>query len=105
MLGLSYGEVLLMLGAGAVLLGELRSNRATWHAGRGQPSCSACAGPKDMPVLARGAGLVAGRAAAWLAGARQKFAHFSQEAELSQVGHAGAAALLEAQQPSRGLAG
>ena len=43
------------------------------------------AGPKDMPVLARGAGLVAGRAAAWLASARTKFAQFSQEAELSQV--------------------
>lgn len=36
-------------------------------------------------MLARGAGLAAGRAAAWLAAARTKFAQFSKEAELSQV--------------------
>ena len=42
-------------------------------------------GPKDLPVLARGAGLVTGRAAAWLASARAKFAQFSKEAELTEA--------------------
>lgn len=62
MLGVSYVELLLILGLGSVILG-----------------------PKDLPKVARFAGQATGRAAAYLTMARSKFARFSEEAQLDKL--------------------
>ncbi|DBA84246.1 hypothetical protein WJX79_005401 [Trebouxia sp. C0005] len=62
MLGVSYFELLLIVGLGSVVLG-----------------------PKDLPRVARYAGQATGRAAAYLTMARSKFARFSEEAQLDKL--------------------
>lgn len=62
MLGISYLELLFVLGLGSVILG-----------------------PKDLPRVARFAGQATGRAAAYLTLARSKFTKFSEEAQLDKL--------------------
>ena len=44
-----------------------------------------CAGPKELPGLARGAGQLTGRAAAYLSRSRAAFMKFSDENEITEV--------------------
>ncbi|GAV73443.1 hypothetical protein CFOL_v3_16929 [Cephalotus follicularis] len=62
MLGLSYGEVLLLLGATAALIG-----------------------PKDLPIIARTAGRLAGRAIGYVQLARGQFDSVMQQSQARQV--------------------
>ena len=43
------------------------------------------AGPKDLPVLARSAGLLTGRAAAYLSTARNRILGFAEENQITQA--------------------
>ncbi|KAL3136780.1 hypothetical protein ABBQ38_005494 [Trebouxia sp. C0009 RCD-2024] len=62
MLGISYLELLFVLGLSSVILG-----------------------PKDLPRVARHVGQATGRAAAYLTLARSKFARFSEDAKLDKL--------------------
>ncbi|CAO2818839.1 unnamed protein product [Amaranthus hypochondriacus] len=62
MLGLSYGEIFLILGATAALIG-----------------------PKDLPVIARTAGRLAGRAIGYVQLARGQFDNVMQQTQFRQV--------------------
>ncbi|KAJ8770453.1 hypothetical protein K2173_017944 [Erythroxylum novogranatense] len=62
MLGLSYGEILLLLGATATLIG-----------------------PKDLPIVARTAGRLAGRAIGYVQLARGQFENVMQQTQARQV--------------------
>ncbi|KAL3158122.1 hypothetical protein ABBQ32_011720 [Trebouxia sp. C0010 RCD-2024] len=62
MLGISYLELLFVLGLSSVILG-----------------------PKDLPRVARHVGQATGRAAAYLTVARSKFARFSEDAKLDKL--------------------
>lgn len=62
MLGISYLELLFLLGLGSVILG-----------------------PKDLPRVARYAGQATGRAASFLTVARSRFTKFSEEAHLDKL--------------------
>ncbi|XP_038875802.1 sec-independent protein translocase protein TatB [Benincasa hispida] len=62
MLGISYGELLLLIGATA-----------------------ACIGPKDLPVIARMAGRMAGRAIGYVQLARGQFDSVMQQTQARQV--------------------
>ncbi|KAJ8627114.1 hypothetical protein MRB53_020421 [Persea americana] len=62
MLGISYGELFLMLGATAALIG-----------------------PKDLPMIARTAGRLAGRAIGYVQMARGHFENVLQQSQASQV--------------------
>ncbi|GAB4830461.1 hypothetical protein Ancab_020174 [Ancistrocladus abbreviatus] len=62
MLGLSYGEIFLILGATAALIG-----------------------PKDLPIIARTAGRLAGRAIGYVQLARGQFENVMQQTQFRQV--------------------
>ncbi|KAL9247042.1 hypothetical protein vseg_020513 [Gypsophila vaccaria] len=62
MLGLSYGEIFLILGATAALIG-----------------------PKDLPIIARTAGRLAGRAIGYVQLARGQFENVMQQSQFRQV--------------------
>uniref|UniRef100_A0A1D1Y380 Sec-independent protein translocase protein TatB n=1 Tax=Anthurium amnicola TaxID=1678845 RepID=A0A1D1Y380_9ARAE len=62
MFGLSYGEIFLLLGATAALIG-----------------------PKDLPVISRTAGRLAGRAIGYVQLARGQFESVMQQSQVSQV--------------------
>ncbi|XP_074270785.1 uncharacterized protein LOC141594684 [Silene latifolia] len=62
MLGLSYGEIFLILGATAALIG-----------------------PKDLPIIARTAGRFAGRAIGYVQLARGQFENVMQQSQFRQV--------------------
>ncbi|KAL2535721.1 hypothetical protein Fot_17112 [Forsythia ovata] len=62
MLGISYGELFLMLGATAALIG-----------------------PKDLPIIARTAGKLAGRAIGYVQVARGQFENVMQQTQARQV--------------------
>ncbi|CAA0841193.1 Unknown protein [Striga hermonthica] len=62
MLGISYGELFLLLGAAAALIG-----------------------PKDLPVIARTAGRLAGRAIGYVQVARGQFESVMQQSQARQV--------------------
>ncbi|CAI9116505.1 OLC1v1017670C1 [Oldenlandia corymbosa var. corymbosa] len=62
MLGISYGELFLIIGATAVLIG-----------------------PKDLPIIARTAGRLAGRAIGYVQVARGQFDNFMQQTQARQV--------------------
>ncbi|XP_078441881.1 uncharacterized protein LOC144711734 [Wolffia australiana] len=62
MLGLSYGEIFLLLGATAALIG-----------------------PKDLPLIARTAGRFAGRAIGYVQMARGQFESVMQQSQVTQV--------------------
>ncbi|KAG0473405.1 hypothetical protein HPP92_014760 [Vanilla planifolia] len=62
MLGISYGELFLIIGATAALIG-----------------------PKDLPVIARAAGKLAGRAIGYVQLARGQFESIMQRSQVSQV--------------------
>ncbi|MQL86825.1 hypothetical protein Taro_019355 [Colocasia esculenta] len=62
MFGLSYGEIFLLLGATAALIG-----------------------PKDLPLIARTAGRLAGRAIGYVQMARGHFDNVMQQGQVSQV--------------------
>ena len=87
MFGISYVELILVLGIGSVVLGDnswLTQTVPTAHTGRFEHLWFA-AGPKDLPRVARAAGQATGRAAAYLTAARTKFASFAKETELDKV--------------------
>jgi Sec-independent protein translocase protein TatA len=62
MLGLSYGEVFLILGATIVVIG-----------------------PKDVPRVARAAGRLAGRAVGYVQGARGQMEHILHQSQANQI--------------------
>ncbi|CAA2966899.1 Hypothetical predicted protein [Olea europaea subsp. europaea] len=62
MFGISYGEVFLLLGAAAALIG-----------------------PKDLPIIARTAGKLAGRAIGYVQVARGQFESVMQQSQARQV--------------------
>ncbi|KAJ7979946.1 sec-independent protein translocase protein TatB-like [Quillaja saponaria] len=62
MLGISYGELFLLIGATAALVG-----------------------PKDLPIIARNAGRIAGRAIGYVQLARGQFENVMQQSEARQV--------------------
>eukprot|EP00891_Asterochloris_glomerata_P009686 jgi/Astpho2/9686/Aster-x0865 len=61
-MGISYMELLVILGVGSLMLG-----------------------PKDLPKLGRYAGLATGRAAAYATAARNRFTTFAQEAQITKL--------------------
>ncbi len=95
---ISTGEILVILGAAGLLIGEfqLRATSCTsahllrlelGRLERHHSSLSlAGAGPKELPGLARGAGRLTGRAAAFLTRSRAAFLKFSDENEITEVG-------------------
>lgn len=62
MLGISYGELFLLLGATAALIG-----------------------PKELPIISRAAGRLAGRAVGYVQLARGQFENVMQQSQVSQV--------------------
>ena len=92
MLGISYLELLFVLGLGSVILGTVRNNwnqlltSALFSVTRSEGHhCGVYVGPKDLPRVARHVGQATGRAAAFLTLARSKFARFSEDAKLDKV--------------------
>ena len=87
-MGISYMELLVILGVGSFMLGGKRHCRA-FDCCRGPSAQSklilSLAGPKDLPKLGRYAGLATGRAAAYATAARNRFTTFAQEAQITKV--------------------
>lgn len=92
--GMSYGEVFVIVGVGAVVLGADACALLT-----GIPSCcrmvSAAtamlpppAGRKDLVSGASLVGRLTGRGVGFLSAARNRFASFTESAELTKVGAA-----------------
>ncbi|XP_068498009.1 uncharacterized protein [Phaseolus vulgaris] len=65
MLGFSYGEIFLLLGATAALIGWV--------------------GPKDLPIISRTAGRLAGRAIGYVQLARGQFENVMQQSQARQA--------------------
>ena len=90
-MGISYMELLVILGVGSLMLGEKQQHcRAVSLLRRFistlfQLVVSLHAGPKDLPKLGRYAGLATGRAAAYATAARNRFTNFAQEAQITKV--------------------
>ena len=94
---ISTGEILVILGAAGLLIGKpqrratsctsahllrLKSERLNRHYSSLALTGS---GPKELPGLARGAGRLTGRAAAFLTRSRAAFLKFSDENEITEV--------------------
>jgi hypothetical protein len=89
MLGLSYGEVFLILGATIAVIGGKNTFLYV------SPSFLICfssfkllwlvAGPKDVPRVARAAGRLAGRAVGYVQSARGQMEHILHQSQANQV--------------------
>ncbi|XP_048431986.1 uncharacterized protein LOC103941103 [Pyrus x bretschneideri] len=82
MFGISYGELFLLIGATATLVGAHKlslSRKVTWF------DVLWVAGPRDFPRIARGAGRLAGRSIRYVHLARGQFDNAMQQSQAHQV--------------------
>ena len=90
----STGEIIVLLGMAGLLIGEThpiyllvvwlfraRDSRMQYRTNGSHQHV----GPKELPVLARGAGRLTGRAAAFLSRSRAAFLKFSDDNEITEV--------------------
>ncbi len=93
--GMSYGEVFVIVGVGAVVLGAdacalLMDTPSCCRMVSAATHCMMClhAGRKDLVNGASLVGRLTGRAVGYVSAARNRFASFTESAELTKVGAA-----------------
>lgn len=93
MFGISYGELFLLVGATAALVGIISLSLMVVYCVKvlgGRKNCDnsdlfVCLGPKDLPMIARTAGRLAGRAIGYVQLARGQLDNVMQQSQARQV--------------------
>jgi hypothetical protein len=86
--GVGYTEIVIIVGGGLYLIGEVLSSRAASPNGNGTCifSLRPCvSGSKDLPHFARLAGRATGRAVSYVSALRNRAFSFAEETELNKV--------------------